>query len=77
MAAIAEALRPDVDLRDPGALGIELPVGKVGAEHEQRVAILHRLVARGEADEAGHADIERVVVLDMLLAAQRMDDRAR
>ena len=56
-------------------LRIELPVGEVGAEHQQRVALLHRGVARGEADQAGHADVERIVVLDMLLAAQRMDDR--
>ena len=74
-AAVAEALRPDVDLRDPAPLGIELPVGEVGAEQQQRVALLHRGVAGGEADQAGHADIEGIVVLDMLLAAQRMHDR--
>src|SRR5204862_539107 len=32
MAAIAEAFGPDVDLRDLGSFGIELPVGKVGAQ---------------------------------------------
>ena len=35
----ADRFRPDVDLRDPRlSLRIELPVGKVGAEHQQRVA---------------------------------------
>ena len=77
VAAIAEALRPDVDLHDPGALGIELAVGEVGAEQQERVAVLHRRIARGEADEAGHADVERIVVFDIFLAAQRMHDRAR
>ena len=75
MAAVAEALGADVDLRHRGALGIELAVGKVAAQQQQRVAGLHRRIARGEADQAGHADIERIVVLDMLLAAQRMHDR--
>ena len=74
-AAVAEALRPEVDLRDLGVLRIELPVGKVRAQQQERVAVLHRGVARGEADQAGHADVEGVVVFDMLLAAQRMDDR--
>jgi hypothetical protein len=74
-APVAQALGPQVDLRDTGVLRVELPVGEVGAQHQQRVAFLHRLVAGGEADQAGHADIERIVVFDMLLAAQRMHDR--
>ena len=75
MRAIAQALGPDVDLRDPRLLRIELAIGEVSADQQQRVALLHGGITRGEADQAGHADIEVVVVLDMLLAAQRMDDR--
>ena len=56
-------------------LGEELPVGEVGAEHEQRVAGMHRRVAGGKADEAGHPDVVGIVVLDVLLAAEGMDDR--
>jgi hypothetical protein len=36
--------------------------------------VLHRPVARAEADQPGHADVAGVVVLDELLAAQRVDD---
>ena len=52
-----------------------MPVGKIRAQYQERVASLHRGIAGGEADEAGHADVERIVVFDVLLAAQRMDDR--
>ena len=33
-------------------------------------------IAGREADEAGHADIVGIVVFDVLLAAERVDDRA-
>ena len=54
---------------------IELPVGEVGPQHQERVAVHHRGVAGRKADEPRHADIVWIVVLDMLLAAQRVDDR--
>ena len=44
-AAIAERLRPVVDLHHLRALRIELPVGEAGAEDHQRVAFLHRGIA--------------------------------
>ena len=37
---------------------------------------MHRGVAGGKADEPGHADVIGIVVFDMLLAAERMHDRA-
>jgi len=37
---------------------------------------MHGRVARGETDESGHADIIGIFVFDMLLAAERMHDRA-
>ena len=73
--AIAQGLRPDVDLHDACVLWIELPVGKVGPQHQQRIAFLHRGVAGREADQPGHADIVWIVVFDMLLAAQGVNDR--
>ena len=76
LAAPAEIFRADVDLRDLAVGREELLVGKIGAEHQQHVAGVHGRVARREADEAGHADIVGVVVFDMLLAAERMHDRA-
>ncbi len=72
--AAAEVLGPDVDLRDLRLGGVELAVGKVGAQHQERVALQHRVVAGREADQPGHPDVVRVVVLDVLLAAQRVDD---
>ena len=73
-AAVAQRFGSQVDLRDVAVLRVELPIGEVGAEHQQRVAVFHRQVTRGKADQPGHADVIRVVVLDMLLAAQRMHD---
>ena len=37
---------------------------------------MHGLVPGREADEARHADIVGIVVLDIFLAAERMDYRA-
>jgi hypothetical protein len=72
--AATEVLRQDVDLRDDRILRIELGVREVASEHEQRVAGHHGVVARGETEQPRHAHVERVVVLDVLLAAQRVDD---
>src|ERR1700692_2713238 len=45
--AAAQVLGSDIDLRDVhAALGIELSVREVSAEHQQSVAILHRGVDR-------------------------------
>ena len=41
--------------RSVHVVGIELLVGEVGAEHQQRVAVLHRPVAGREAEQPGHA----------------------
>ena len=70
-------LGPDIDLRDADArsLRIELPIGKVGPEHQQDVAVEHRVIAGRKADQPGHADVVGVLPLDMLLAAQRMHHR--
>jgi hypothetical protein len=68
----ADLLRPNVDLDHWHTFWIESAVGKVGAEHQQRVAVLHRPVARAEADQPGHADVVGVVVLDELLTPHRV-----
>ena len=62
-------------MRTAATLRIELPVGEVGPQHEQDIAIEHGVVARREADQSGHANIVGVVPLDMFLAAQRMHHR--
>ena len=74
LGAAADLVAADVDLDDLGVFGEELRVGKVGAEHQQNVAVFHGVVAGAEADEAGQADVEGVVELDVLLAAEGVDD---
>ncbi len=76
LAAAAEIFRPDVDLRDLRVRRQKLLVGKSVPEHQQHVARMHRGIAGREADKAGHADVVGVVELDVLLAAERMHDRA-
>ena len=55
--------------------GCGVAVGCLVAEQEQRVARHHRVIARTEADQTGHADVIRVVPFDELFAAHRVDDR--
>jgi hypothetical protein len=68
-------LAPHVDLDHRHAVGQEWPVGEVGAEHDQRVAVLHGPVPGAEPDQPGHPDVVGVVVLDDFLAAERVHHR--
>ena len=68
----ADLLAPHVDLDHRYPARIKLPVGEVGAEHDQRVAVLHRPVTRAESDQPGHPHIVGIVILDELLAAERV-----
>lgn len=71
----AELRATDVDLHVLRLGREELLVREVRAEHEHDVGVLHRAVAGGEAEQPRHADVVGVVVLDVLLAAQRVHDR--
>ena len=71
----ADPLAPHVDLDDGNPFRQEGPIGEVGAEHHQGVAVFHRPVPGTEADQPGHAHVVGVVVLDELLAAERVQDR--
>jgi hypothetical protein len=72
--AATNVLRPDIDLRDlhASALGVELPIRKVCSEHEQHIAVEHRVVAGREADQPSHPNVIWVIPLDVLLATHRM-----
>ena len=74
--AAADLFGPHVHLCDAysRAARIELAIRKIGAEHQEHVAIEHRVVARREADQPGHADVKRIVPLDMFLASERVHD---
>ena len=54
--------------------GIELLVWKIRPDHHQYVAVHHRVIAGGKAEQAGHADVKRVVVFDEFLPAHGMYD---
>src|SRR5712691_7050035 len=71
----AELFATNVDLYDGRVLGEELLIWKVRSNHQQHLAIHHRVVAGRESQEASHADIKWVVVLDELFAAHRVYDR--
>ena len=56
--------------------GQERVVGEVGPDQHEEIGLLGGFVARAVAEQAAHADAVGVVVLDPLLAAQRVPDRA-
>src|SRR5258705_3746143 len=72
--ASADLVAADVDLDNLCVSGEELIVGKVGAEHEENVAVLHGVVAGAESDQAGESYVVGVVVLDKFFAAEGVDD---
>src|SRR5260370_16284992 len=70
----SDLLPSNVDLDDLGRFGIELLVREIRSEHKQGVAALHSVISRREADQAGHADVEGIIVLDELFAAHGVND---
>src|ERR1700761_5248480 len=75
MRSSADLFSTRVNLDDLRILWEELRIGKVTAEDDERVCILHGRIARGEAQQSGHTHVKRIVELDILLAAQGMRDR--
>ena len=75
--AAADVFRADIDLRDAhsAASGIKLPVRKIGTEHQQDIAVEHRVIAGREPDQPGHPHVVGVGPFDVLLAPQRMHHR--
>ena len=70
----ADAGGVDIYLDDGAFAGVERAIRELGAQQNQRVGVHHGVETGGEADEPGHTDIVRVVVLDVLFTAQRVDD---
>jgi len=52
-----------LEIRVSPELGIELPVRKVGPEHDEKLAIVHGKIARGVSDQARQADVVKRVSL--------------
>src|SRR3984957_19113652 len=72
--ATPKLLTSDIDLHNGRVLRKELLIGKIGADHQQRIAAHHGVIAGGESEQAGHPYIKRVVILDELLAAEGVHD---
>jgi hypothetical protein len=51
-----------------------LGIGKVSAEHQQRVGLHDGVVAGGKADQTGESHVVGVVELDVFAAAQGGDN---
>src|SRR6266404_1646673 len=67
-------LTAKVNLHDGRVFGVEIPVRKVRAEHQQDFAIHHGVIAGRESEQSGHAHVKGVVVLDVLFATKCMHD---
>src|SRR5580704_13472933 len=63
-----ELLSPDVNLRDLGISRIKLLIGEIGSNHQQEVAVHHRVVSGCKSQQTRHPNVERVVVLNELLS---------
>jgi hypothetical protein len=70
----AEMIGCDVDLNDLGLLRVKLLPREVGAQQQQGLAFGHRQIARFPADNAGHADVVRVVMFKRIFGAGRVGD---
>ena len=75
LCAPPELLSAKINLDDGCVLGKELLVRKVRSDHQQKIAVHHRVIAGRKSEQSGHAHVERVVVLDEFLSPQRMHDR--
>lgn len=75
LGAAAQVLRADVDLGDLDVVGEERVVREVGAEEDQQIALVGGLAGGAVAEQYAHADVVRIVVLDVLLAPQRVPHR--
>ena len=69
-----QLLRAILNLNREGARQ-ELVVGEIGSQQDQYVGIIHALGCGTVTQQTGHADVEGVVVLDEVLAAQGVTDR--
>src|SRR6266403_3659420 len=74
LCAAAQLFSSNVDLNNRSVFRKELLIREIRADHQQSVAVHHRKVTGGKSEQASHADIKWIVVLDEFLAAQRMDD---
>ena len=70
LCAPPELLSAKINLDDGCVLGKELLVRKVRSNHQQKIAVHHRVIAGRESEETGHAHVERVIVLDELAAGE-------
>src|SRR6266478_8923928 len=70
LCAAAELFSANIDLNNGRMLRKKLLIREIGTDHQQGVATHHREITGGKSKQAGHTDIERVIVFDELLSAQ-------
>src|SRR5215469_4881668 len=75
LRASSELLASNVNLNDGCVFRKELLVREIGSNHQQDFASHHGVIPGGVSEQAGHADIKRIVVLDKLFPAQGVHDR--
>src|ERR1700689_5669391 len=61
-----QLLSRDVNLRDLGVFGVKLLIGKVGADHQQEVAVHHRVISRGKSQKTRPSPANRVLFFNKL-----------
>jgi hypothetical protein len=58
-----------IDLNHSRIGGKEIWIREVRSKHEQNIAVHHGVIAGRESQQAGHADVIRIVVLNELFAS--------
>ena len=71
----AELLPAKINLNDRGFLRIKLLIRKVGADHEQEIAIHHGVISGRKTEQTRHAYVEGIVIFNELFPAQGMHNR--
>ena len=70
-----DVCRIAINLNDGRAIRIELGPREVRAEQKQHIAVEYGVITGWSADDAGHSNIVRIVVLDEVLATGRVRHR--
>src|ERR1700719_3953904 len=71
----AELFAANINLDNRGVAREKLLIREIGSNHQQEIAVHHRVISGRKSQQPRHSHVERVVVLDELLSAHRMYDR--
>src|SRR5437588_2283913 len=74
LGTASELFTAYIDLHNSGVLWEKLLIREVRANHQQRLAVHHCVIAGRKSEQTRHSHVERVVVLDELFPPHCMDD---